>query len=369
MTRAAPRVDQAVRPAAWNFRTEGRPVAASPHLAGHIHRSYLVTCEGDGSPSQYLLQRVNTSVFPDPDALMQNIDRVTRHIRARSPASGTLSIVATTTGTLLWRAGDGSVWRCYRYADGCYSVDTVSSQDDAFEAGAAFGRFENLLADLDPATLAETIPRFHDLGSRMRQLVSAIEEDAAGRVSASRPEIDAALASRWLVGLAGEVSSRLPKRVVHNDCKMSNVVFDPRREAWVVDLDTVMAGPVVSDFGDLVRSVSCTVPEDEPDPQKVRARVELVEAAGLGYLRATAPFISADERSALSTAGAVATFEQAVRFLADHLAGDVYFRVGYPGHNLVRTRAQLALLASLLEQQPLISAALERAWAGGPERG
>ncbi len=354
----------AVLDACARFRIPGELVEVEARKIGHIHRSYVVTSAHGRRRSRYLLQRINTDVFVDPRALMANIALVTDHIRKRSPESGSLRIVRAVDGDLAW-FGEAGCWRCYEHLEGCRSTEAVAKPSDARGAGQAFGQFEALLVDLDPALLADTIPGFHHVGRRLQQLDAAVADDACARSKTSARELAAVDEHRDLADVAEHAGSQLPKRVVHNDSKISNVLFDQAdgRPRCVVDLDTVMSGTVVWDFGDLMRSVSCQAPEDEPDLARVEANLDLIGEAAHGYLSEASVFLTEEERASLPVAGALATYEQAVRFLADYLAGDVYFKTAHPAHNLVRARSQLALLESLLSHQDEIEAAVERAWA------
>jgi Ser/Thr protein kinase RdoA (MazF antagonist) len=360
---ASPEAGEAWRAAA-EFETDGSLLDARPHTVGHIHRSFLLRCSGRRGEARYLLQRINTEVFGDPGALMGNISVVTEHLRRRS--ANVPRIVPTRSGHLLFWDPSGAVWRCYEHLDGCKTLQVARQPGEAAEAGRAFGRFERLLADLDPFSLAETLPGFHDPPRRLRQLADALDEDPAGRSGGVGPELEAVRRHSELAEVARGLNHSLPRRVVHYDCKISNVLFDTSSGAAmsVVDLDTVMPGVVLWDFGDLVRSIACEAPEDERDLERVRARADVVGAAGRGYLEEACAFITERERAALPLAGAAATFEQAVRFLADHVGGDTYFRTAYPGHNLDRARSQLALLDSLVAQGEELGELLDAAWAG-----
>jgi Ser/Thr protein kinase RdoA (MazF antagonist) len=324
----------AAESAAGAFDVAGAVVSVQPHPTGHINDAYLVVTDG----GQYLLQRLNPSVFADPDAVMANVVAVTDHLRAKGEP--TLALVATTDGGPSWHDAGGTVWRMYEYLDGVEPL-AVASVDDAALVGRAYGRFHRLLVDLDPAYLRVSLPGFHDPARRMAQLESAVHEDTFGRLHDVCAMVDAlrtlrpAIADTALVGL--------PRRVAHYDAKAANLLVG--ETVVVVDLDTVMPGSVLWDVGDMVRSSTGTAVESMTG---VSFDVERYHALIDGWLSEVGNLLTEDERGAIPKAGPVVTFEQAVRFLTDHLEGDVYFRVTRPGENLDRARNQLDLLRSMV---------------------
>ncbi len=329
----------------------GQPVDARDHVTGHIHDSWLVTCDAGTRPALFLLQRMNTRVFPDPDAVMSNISLVTSHIRSGAGRERpVLTPVATTMGSpsYIWRDRRGAFWRSFEHLDGCYSREVVATPEQASEVGRAYGQFQQMLTDLEPDRLLVTIAAFHDLGRWMRDLDAAIRADAAGRASEVVSEIEMVLDRRATVRLAEGLVASSETRIAHNDAKVSNVMFDASgRAACVVDLDTVMAGPVLWDFGDMVRSTACPAAEDETDLERVRVDTHLFEGLCSGYLEEAGAFLTRAECDGLVDAAIVIVLEQTARFLIDHLNGDSYFRVSRPQHNLIRCRAQLCLLEAL----------------------
>jgi aminoglycoside phosphotransferase (APT) family kinase protein len=330
---------------------------ASELRTGHIHRSYRV--DRDGEP-RYLFQRANHHVFRRPDELMENVALVTRHLRRRLVERGdpalerhSLELVPTAPGRDYHRDDDGFVWRAFRWIAGA-GIHDAPDATLAQAAAGAYGDFQLLLADLDPARLHLTIPRFHDTEHRFAQLAEAASENQAGRLAGARDELEALLARRELAHRLG--NAKLPIRVVHNDTKLSNVLFaDGTAEAiCVVDLDTVMPGLCAHDFGDMVRSMGHTAPEDSPGGAGAVIEAELFAATAEGYLRATAGWLVAAEIETLFDGALVIVAEMAARFLADHFAGDVYFRTSRPDHNLHRAQTQIALLESLLAQEAML---------------
>jgi Phosphotransferase enzyme family len=329
---------------------------------GHIHDTIVASCRSSaGIGERFVVQRVNTSVFRDPDALSANIVCVTSHVRASLRARGVLDVarrcldpVVSPAGHALHRSADGGFWRAFPFIEGTHAVEIPESPEQAAAAARAFGGFVADLADLDPAQLAETIPRFHDLAGRRGALEDAARSDAAGHARSVAAEIDAALrACDRLLGSPELAPDALPRRVVHNDCKLNNLLLDDRsgEALCVVDLDTVMPGTAVFDFGELARTGACPAAEDERDLARVRVDRDLFAALASGFVAGARGVLSAAEVRALALAGSLMALENGVRFLTDHLEGDHYFRIARPDHNLDRARAQLRLAERMLEAE------------------
>lgn len=305
----------------------------SRYGSGHINDTFKV--ETRGGP-RYVLQRVNTSIFGDLAMLERNIRLTTRHIAAKG-------------GRTLEVAGYDGAWRLYAFVEGCVSKDVVETPSDAGAAAAAFAAFQNALADLPPEDIGEILPRFHDTPDRMRQLDEAASRDAVSRAASVARELDFVDSMREKASLLARMASagEIPRRIAHNDSKINNVLVPSGGgEAVVIDLDTVMPGTVLSDFGDLVRTATAAAAEDERDLSKVFTRRDCFEALARGYLGA-AHFLVPAERENLVYAGWLSTFEVGVKFLTDYLAGDVYFKTAYPEHNLVRARNQFKMASSI----------------------
>jgi len=327
-----------------------------PFAGGHINESWLVTVEG-ATTQRFLLQRVNERVFLLPNLVMENVARVTRFAAAALLREGVpdaarraLRLVPSTTGEPWHVDWSGAWWRMFPYVEGTVTRETARSADEAYQAARAFGRFQRLLGSYDGPRLHETIPAFHETRFRVRSLVRAARVDRAGRVHAARPELEALLARRPLARALTGPRDRgaLPERVVHNDAKIANVLLDARtgEGLCVVDLDTVMPGLSLYDFGDLARSTASDAAEDETDLSRVVVRPDYFAALASGFLDGAGDLLGTAERRLLVTAAQVITYEQAVRFLTDFLDADRYYRTDpeRPLHNLERTRAQLALL-------------------------
>ncbi len=319
----------------------GVVTAVRPFGAGHINETFLVQ-----SPAgEYVVQRVNTAVFTDPEGVTENIVLLHRHLR------GALMPEPVSTPDREWLAWDGAApWRAWRRAPGRPLGSAEASPAALRAAGALLGRFHGLVADLDPDALTETLPRFHDPARRLEALRAVIAADPCGRVAAVQDEIDMAQAAVSLVELAADLTRRVPRRVAHFDAKLDNILFDDDDNAVaLVDFDTVMPGAWFWDVGDLQRSGATTAAEDDPQPERAVVAPERYQAIVDGYRQGLADGGAADpaELEAADVAGTIITYEQAVRFLTDWLAGDVYYRISRPTQNLDRARAQLRLLASM----------------------
>lgn len=330
---------------------------------GHIHDTYLATWDEGGQSRRFVHQRINTRVFPSPEQLMTGIHRVLAHLRGKlahlgdeAVARRVLTLVPARGGGFLARADDSSCWRTTAFIPGTRTLESVAAPPDALAAARAFGSFVSLLSDLPEPRLPETIAGFHDTPRRLAALAAAADRDPLRRAGGARGEIAFALARAELADTLQEAqrSGLLPERVVHNDTKIDNVLFDKStgEALCVVDLDTVMPGSALHDFGDLVRSTVAAAAEDESDLARVALRLPIFEALVRGYLTGAAGTLVPAEIERLVTAAKVITLECGVRFLTDHLEGDAYFPARRPGHNLRRARVQFALLRSLERSEP-----------------
>ena len=339
------------------FQVEGQVRSAERYGSGHIHDTFRVEYEdSSGQRARVLLQRINTKIFKNPIALMQNIHRVTKHLRAKAsdlPDADrqVLQLIPACEGRP-WHVDDAErYWRAYRFIDGARSYDEVSAPSQAFEAAKAFGKFQRMLVDLPGERLAATIPHFHDTPKRFADFDFAADADVVGRRKQVQREIAFAVSRREVAGLLADTG--LPERVTHNDTKLNNVLLDERtgEGTCVIDLDTVMPGLVAHDFGDMVRTMTCPAAEDECDLSKVRMEFALFQEVLRGYLRGAENFLTASERESLIYGAKVIVFEQGIRFLGDYLAGDTYYRVSRPEQNLKRCRTQFELLQSIEQQE------------------
>ena len=337
---------------ATKFAIPGHFAAAASYGSGHIHDTYLLRFEDSARSARYILQRINTRVFRDPVALMDNLSRICSNQRrelererARDPERRHLRLVATTEGSSHWVDPDGGYWRCFHFQEGTRSFDQVETEHQAHETARAFGCFAARLTHFEDPRLAITIPDFHNLELRYAALEAAIRRDSHG--CAQSVEVEVEQAAGWYEALKGSLrevgAERLPIRIVHNDCKINNILLDAKtgEGLCVIDLDTVMDGTVLADFGELVRTSSCRSAEDETGLGDMTIELNLVRGVARGYLSGIGAILTPQEVNALPLAGPLMAFENAVRFLTDHLSGDVYFQTHRDAQNLDRARAQL----------------------------
>jgi N-acetylhexosamine 1-kinase len=345
------------------FRFDGATIGSKPLSGGHIHRNFLVTCTG----GRYILQRLNHHVFPDLGTLLSNVERLVAHLEARGRRG--LRLVKTRDGALCLRAADGTTWRAFHYLEGTVGRDNPTGPADAFEAARAFADYVSDVADLPGAPLAATIQGFHDLPGRLDSLAAAAAADLVGRRGAVGHDVDRArrLGQEVAEAIETDGGAGSPVRIVHNDAKLSNVRFDATTgcATCVVDLDTTMAGRVRFDVGEVVRSAATHAPEDARDVAEVDYDLAMVEALSEGYLGSDLG-LDRSEVDTLAWAGPEMAVENALRFLADHLAGDRYFAIERPAQNLDRCRAQLRLTELMLESHAETSACFARAARHAP---
>lgn len=352
------------------FTLEGSVVHIDQWMDGHINQTYLVTVRQGEETRPYVLQRVNSRVFPDIAGLMDNAIRVSEHavrklastpgLSADDVERGAIRFLRTRLGGPSHPDPSGDAWRLYPCIERCQAQLVATTPDEAYEAAKAFGRLQCLLSDLPGERLCETIPGFHDTPRRFAQLDAAARSDARGRARGVHGELQAFDERRNGAGVLQHAfrDGAFPERIVHNDAKLSNVLLDEKshKAVCVIDLDTVMPGYALHDFGDLVRSICNPADEAETDLSKIEVRVPFFEALVAGYLDAAGPMLTPKEVDLLPDAGWLLTIEVAARFLADHLNGDIYFRIKYPEHNLVRARAQLTLARRLEQAMPELRA-------------
>ena len=349
-----------VRAIAGHFEIPGAFLHAEPCGNGHINDSYRATYRQDGAEVRYVIQRINHHVFQDPVAVMENIQRVTAHLHQKlatetDSARQTLTVIPARDGRPCYPDADGNYWRTYIFIERTRTYEAIENPAQAYEVARAFGRFQQLLTDLPAPPLHETIPDFHHTPKRFADMEKAIVADAVNRARSAKAEIEFALRRRPITGLL--LNANLPVRIIHNDSKLDNVLLDAAtgQGLCVIDLDTVMPGLAPYDFGDQVRSVTSLTREDERDLSKVRLHLPVFEALARGYLSAASVFLTPAEKQHLVLAGKLITFEIGVRFLADYLAGDTYFKVHREGHNLDRCRTQFKLVGSIEEREESMS--------------
>ena len=331
---------------AEQFDLEGKVLEICPYGEGHINLTLLVTTD----KKRYIMQKMNTRVFPDPDNLMKNICGVTEHLWARNIE--TLRVVPTKDGKSFLK--DTECYRVYDFIENTVTYQTASDINVFRNSGKAFGEFQNYLAEFDASKLTETIHRFHDTPNRFANFKAALEKDEFNRAKDCQEEINFVLSHENTYGLAmeGLKDGSLPLRVTHNDTKLNNILMDAEtgNARAVIDLDTIMPGSMLFDFGDSIRFGASTAAEDEKDLDKVHFDINLFKAYAEGYCGAVKNSITKREAELLPYGAYLMTIECGMRFLTDYLSGDTYFATKYEGHNLVRTKTQIRL-ASEMEAQ------------------
>lgn len=333
-----------------------------PFGEGHINETYAVYMpgpEGTDVP-RYVLQRVNIHVFKNPAQVMENIFSVTEYLREVIRKEGgdldreTLSYIKTKSGDTYFEDADGQPWRCLHYVPNSICHQTVEEPQQFYQSARSFGHFLKQLGDYPAEDLYETIPRFHDTVKRFRDFSEAVRKDVKNRAGQCREEIDFALAREADCGvLMNQLQEGiLPLRVTHNDTKLNNILFDADTDQGlcIIDLDTIMPGLAANDFGDSIRFGASTAEEDEPDLSKVHFDIHLYELYVKGYLEMARDVLTPAEIDSLPWGARLMTLECGMRFLADYLQGDVYFKTAYPDHNLVRARTQFRLVKEMEEQ-------------------
>ena len=353
-----PAIDTNIMENSKAYPEYGEVLGYKPITAGHINDTYIVEyLQENGEKIRYLLQRINTNVFRMPVELMENVMGVTAFLRKKIEAAGgdptreTLTVFPAKDGKNYYMAEDGGCWRMYNFVEDAFSITELTSAEDFKSAALSFGNFQNLLADYPIETLYETIPNFHNTPSRFKDFLEALEKNASGRKGEAIPEIDFVLAREKDCSVITDLldSGMLPVRVTHNDTKLNNVLFDntTKKGLCVVDLDTVMPGSSLYDFGDSIRFGANTGAEDEKDLSKISLDLDLFKAYVEGYLESAGDSLTKNEIEYLPFASKLLTFECGMRFLGDFLNGDVYFKTEYREHNLVRARTQFKLVADI----------------------
>ena len=325
-----------------------------PYGNGHINDTFLTVTDVN---KRYILQRINHQIFTKPHEIMENICAVTDFIRNKTKETGgdvercTLSVVKTVEGNSFYLDSIGSFWRLYDFTEHTVSKERVNNIEEFRSCAEAFGNFQRQLSEFDASVLHEAIPNFHNTPVRFKNLLRAIEKDVCGRAASVKNEIDFALAHEEFANTLekAHAEGRLPLRVTHNDTKLNNILFDEATDlpVCVIDLDTIMPGYSVNDFGDSIRFGANTAAEDETDLSKVSLDLELYSAYADGFLRGCGGKLTSAEIELLPIGAMMMTFECGIRFLTDYLEGDTYFRTSRPGHNLDRCRTQFALVAEM----------------------
>lgn len=354
---------------AKQFAIPGDVTAVVPLVSGYINRTYRVdTVQPSGEVGHFLLQRINTKVFPDPDALMENFANVTAHLSGEFRLSGRAgaacpTLILTRNGKNFLSVRSGA-WRMMSFFEDIHSYDIPENPEVFYHSGVAFGAFLQAMSSFPPAKIHEVIPNFHNTWSRYQDLEKAIAADPVGRVAEVRREIDFVRARRELFRKISEPlqAGELPLRIGHNDCNLNNILFDNRTNlpVAIVDLDTVMPSSPLYDFGDSMRIGTNTARDDEKDLSKVSCDLNLYEHYARGWLQSCGKMLTARERELLPYAALVITSEDGIRFLMDHINGDTYYYIYYLGQNLDRARTQFKLLEDMEKKLPEIQAILDK---------
>lgn len=354
--------EQELKSISRHFQIYGEILHAEPLKIGHINETYTATYDQGGTRVRYIHQKLNRTVFKNPAGVMKNIMRVTGHLRKKLEARNvrdltrrSLVVIPTRDGKSFHENGNRDVWRTFVYVEGVKTHEAVQTPQQAFQAGRAFGEFQSLLVDLPGRRLVETIPNFHNTRKRFEAFQRAVTTDRFNRAAGIQREIDFALKREPLVGVIVDAMTKgqILERITHNDTKFNNVMLDvvTGEAMCIVDLDTVMPGCALYDFGDMVRTTTSPTLEDELDLKKVTMQMPMFKALARGYLASAGAFLTKREKSLIAFSGKLITFEIGLRFLTDYLCGDVYFRTHRPDHNLDRCRTQFKLVESIERQE------------------
>lgn len=352
------KIDEAIAAFALETAANGRLVSKKPYGNGHINDTFLICCQtAKNTEKKYILQRMNHDIFKNPPQLMENMVHVTRYLREKilsqggNPERETLNVIKTKNGADWYEDSDRNYWRVFPFIENSMCLEKVENAKDFYDSAAAFGNFQWMLADFPAETLHETIPNFHNTPSRLQDFQKAVQTGDKGRAALAQREIsfvlDRAKEASVLTDLLSE--GKLPLRVTHNDTKLNNILFDKdtHKALCIIDLDTVMPGLSLYDFGDSIRFGANTGAEDETDLTKVGLDLSLFEAFTKGYLEGCKGSLTATEIEMLPMGAKLMTYECGMRFLADFLTGDHYFKIHRENHNLDRARTQFQLVADM----------------------
>lgn len=343
---------------AKNFDMRADFISAKPYGSGHINDTYAATYSQAGTKIRYIHQRINHLIFKDPLLLMENIERVTAHIKNKLIAAGaddinrrTLTLVPSLDGKSCYIDPEGNYWRTYFFVENAQTYDEITKANQAYQAAKAFGEFQKQLADLPGKRLHDTIPGFHNTRQRFNNLIKAIEADTHNRAASVKANIEFAMQRETMVDVLLDLHAKgeIPEIITHSDTKLNNVMLDNKTSEGicVIDLDTVMPGLSLYDFGDMARTAMRPTPEDETDLTKVVAQIDMFKALSEGYLSSASEMLTQVEKDHLAFSAQLITFEIGLRFLTDYLEGDVYFKTHREGHNIDRCRVQFKMAESL----------------------
>lgn len=347
-----------------NFKTEGSVICCKPFGNGHINNTYIVKTNNEGAEKRYILQAINTYVFKNPYAIMENIEKVTNYLREKSLGKRILSLVYAKDGHTYHKDSEDNFWRMYDFIDNSICLDYVDNTKDFYECAVAFGNFQRDLCDFPADTLYETIPDFHNTPKRYEAFLEAVDKNLSGRADTVEREIEFVKLRRDFCSVLIDANKegRLPLKVTHNDTKSNNVMLDKdtRKAICVIDLDTIMPGFSVTDFGDAVRFGASTAAEDEKDLTKVQFDINFFEAYVKGFIKGCEGMLERQEILLLPEGAKMMTLECGMRFLTDYIDGDLYFKTAYPEHNLVRARTQFKLVSDMEQKWDKMKQIIEK---------
>lgn len=363
-------LEDMIQEAVSNIQFPNNLIQCIPYGKGHINDTFRLTFQEHQQKKRFILQRMNKEVFRNPVELMENIIGVTGWLKKKIIASGgnpereTLNVIMAADGKSYYLDSSGNYWRAYNYIEEATSYEQVDNQEDFYQSAVAFGNFQRLLADYPADTLHETIPNFHNTKVRYDRFQKAVREDVCGRAKQVEKEIDFVNQNAELshVLLDLQESGDLPLRVTHNDTKLNNIMIDDEthRGICVIDLDTVMPGLSVNDFGDSIRFGASTGAEDEKDLSKIECDMELFELYTKGFIEGCGGKLTEKELDMLPTGAMVMTYECGMRFLTDYLEGDHYFKIHREEHNLDRCRTQFKLVSDMMKKKDLMQEIVNR---------
>ena len=329
------------------FKFDGEPVTKEPYGSGHINSTFLVVTDKN---KKYILQKINNKIFPNVEGLMNNIMLVTEHLKKKTDDSRKVLSIVKTVDDKPFAVVDGEYWRAYDFVEDSICLQLPENNDDFYESAVAFGSFAQALSDFPVEKLIEVIPNFHNTPDRFKKFHEVLKKDPLGRAALVQEEIKFCLEREEEMGTLQRLRNEkvLPDRVTHNDTKLNNVLLDKetRKPLCVIDLDTVMPGLCLYDYGDSIRFGASTALEDEKDLSKVSMSLDLFKIYTKGYISAL-PNLTKEEKEYLPLGAKTMTFECGLRFLTDYIDGDNYFAVHREGHNLDRARTQFKLVADM----------------------
>lgn len=341
-----------------HFDFLGTVIEKELYGSGHINDTFCIVSDlGNGKTKRFILQKMNTNIFKNPEQVMENVLNVTSYLRKKieekggDPKRETLNVIKTKDGKSFYKGIENDYWRAYTFIEDAKTYDLVENKEDFYESAVSFGNFQMLLSDFPTNILHETIPNFHNTVDRFNNLKKAIENDPLGRAKEVQEEIKFALDREQDCHIICDLleSGELPLRVTHNDTKLNNIMIDnkTKKGICVIDLDTVMSGSALNDYGDSIRFGASTALEDEKDLSKVECSMELFDVYTKGFLEGCQGKLTEKEKELLPMGAKLMTLECGMRFLTDYLEGDTYFKVHREGHNLDRTRTQFKLVSDM----------------------